>query len=404
MAVIGYYSMLAGAGVTGMVDDIIAAGHTPVMMDTLSATELSQIDALYVWNGSNSGYGQEFLNAMPQITAAIQGGMNMVMFDRAIGVANPSQVLPGTNLTVVRHLSADADLTQTGEADLGSGPASGVNDQSIDGGNYTTHGYATTSSLPPGAEVLMTTGGGNAAQAVGFMYPLGEGMVQFYGIPMDFYNESLQAWENVAINSLNLATLCIGLGQRVRTAAGLRRVEDLRPGDLVWTLDHGFQPLRHLIRHAGRGPLLHLPADLTGADRAILLSPQHRVLLSSPRLHLWTGAAEALAPALALRPWGAPAGPGPVVNLVFDRHEIIAVEGLCVESLLLGRRAGGGVPASTWLALAALRGRNRATQPCRPILRLGLARALISADLAEGACPLVPAPTHAARQRRKEAR
>ena len=71
MAVIGYYSMGLGAGDPGMVDDILAAGHTPLRLETLSPAELGQIDTLYVWNGSNSGYGQEFLNAMPQISALV---------------------------------------------------------------------------------------------------------------------------------------------------------------------------------------------------------------------------------------------------------------------------------------------------------------------------------------------
>ena len=317
MAVIGYYSMMEGYGVSGMADDIIAAGHTPVALDTLSAAELSQIDALSVWNGSNSGYSAEFLNAMPQISAAVANGMNMVVYDRAIGVANPEAVLPGTDLSVVRHLSADADLTEAGEATLGSGPASGVNDTSIDGGNYTTHGYVDAASLPAGAEVLMTTAGGNAAQAVGFMYDFGAGTVQFYGIPMDFYNENRQSWENLATNSLHVAGMSLAEGTRLRCAGGDRRVEDLRPGDLLWTADHGLQPLRHLLRQPQDQRLVVLTE---GCNRRLLLSPQQRVLIASRRLELWTGSAEALVPARAFAAWAAEAAPQPVYNLLMDRH------------------------------------------------------------------------------------
>lgn len=390
MAVIGYYSMGLGAGDPGMVDDILAAGHTPLRLETLSPAELGQIDTLYVWNGSNSGYGQEFLNAMPQISAAVAGGMNMVMFDRAIGVANPTTVLPGTSLTVMRHLSADADLTDAGEDALGSGPGGVVTDSTIDGGNYTTHGYVNASSLPAGAEVLMTTGGGNPDHAVGFIYDFGAGSVQFYGIPMDFYNENKQAWENLAINSLNVATpMCLAAPTRVLTPRGPRPALTLRPGDLVWTRDHGYQPLRHVLRHAGQEPLLHLPPALTGGRRGLVLSARHRLLLASPRLELWTGATEALAPALALRGLARVCPPQPLVNLLFDRHEIIAAEGVLVESLHLGREAGAGLPRAAWLALAALPLRSRATRPCRPFLRLRLAQALIRADLAEGRNPLI---------------
>ena len=393
MAVIGYYSMDWGMGDPGMEDDIIAAGHTPMALDTLSAEELSQVDAIYVWNGNNGGYSAEFIDAMPQIAAAVAGGMDMVMFDRAIGEANPSEVLPGTQLSVVRYLSADADLTDAGEASLGTGPAAGVDDTSIDGGNYTTHGYVDAASLPEGAEVLMTAGGGTPDQAVGFIYSFGAGTVQFYGIPMDYYNEYNQNWENLAINSLNVAVSpqCLAHGTRVATPRGWRCAEQLVPGDLVWTRDHGFQPLRHLLCQTARGPMLTLPPELTGAARPLTLSPQHRILIASPRLEVWTGGAEALAPALALRHWITAAAPAPVVNLLFDRHEVILAEGVLIESLLLGRQVGGGLPRSAWLSLAGHRLRHRAHHACRPILRLGLARALIAADLAEGrrpfACP-----------------
>lgn len=385
MAVIGYYSMMEGFGVSGMADDIIAAGHTPVALDTLSAAELSQIDALYVWNGSNDGYSAEFLNAMPQISAAISNGMNMVFYDRAIGVANPETVLPGTDLTVVRHLSADADLTTAGEASLGNGPAAGVNDTSIDGGNYTTHGYVDAASLPAGAEVLMTTGGGNPAQAVGFMYEFGAGTVQFYGIPMDFYNESNQAWENLAINSLHVAGFCLAEGTRLLCAGGGRRVEDLRPGDLLWTADHGLQPLRHLLWQPAEKRLL----ALTSGQNRLLLSPQHRVLIGSRRLELWTGSREALVPARAFDGWASEVEPRPVYNLLMDRHEILLAEGIAVESLLPTRRWDRLLTRSAPLLLAALRKPGSGWRPCRMILRTGLARALVMADRADGVSPLL---------------
>lgn len=385
MAVIGYYSMMEGYGVSGMADDIIAAGHTPVAMDTLSAAELSQVDALYVWNGSNQGYSAEFLNAMPQISAGVANGMNMVVYDRAIGVANPEAVLPGTDLTVVRHLSADADLTNAGEAALGGGPAAGVNDTSIDGGNYTTHGYVNAASLPAGAEVLMTTAGGNAAQAVGFMYDFGAGTVQFYGIPMDFYNENRQSWENLATNSLHVAGFCLAEGTRMLCAGGRRRVEDLAPGDLLWTADHGFQPLRHLLRQPGEERLL----VLTQGRNRLTLSPQHRVLIASRRLELWTGSPEALVPARAFAGSAPEMAPRPVYNLLLDRHEILLAEGIAVESLLPTRRWDRALSRSAPLLLAALRKPKIGLRPCRMILRKGLARAIVMADLADGLSPLL---------------
>jgi hypothetical protein len=192
MANIGYYSMTAGQGEEGMRDDIIAAGHKPVLITEPDASQLAKLDALYVWNGSNKGYSAEFTNNMPAISDAVHGGMNMVMFDRAIGVANPRGVLPGTKLSHVRAKTRGADPTKAGEASVGNRAGGHIKDASIDGENYKTHGYVEAATLPSGATVLMTLDGGDESKAVGFVYDFGAGSVQFYGIPMDYYNEKNQ--------------------------------------------------------------------------------------------------------------------------------------------------------------------------------------------------------------------
>ncbi|MCP1170321.1 Hint domain-containing protein, partial [Limimaricola sp. ASW11-118] len=68
-------------------------------------------------------------------------------------------------------------------------------------------------------------------------------------------------------------------GTRIATPLGERAVETLRPGDLVLTRDHGFQPLLRL--EVGRSeavdaPLQLMPAALPGLERALRLPPRQR--------------------------------------------------------------------------------------------------------------------------------
>ncbi|WP_022704837.1 Hint domain-containing protein [Pseudorhodobacter ferrugineus] len=338
MANIGYYSMDSGQGMAGMRDDIIAAGHNPIEIFDPSSAQLAGIDALYVWNGDNSGFNAEFLGRMPDITAAVNNGMNMVIFDRATGVANPQLILPGTSLTHVRATTADANLTAAGEADLGNGAGGIITDASLDGGNYTTHGYVNAASLPPGATVLMTLGDNDESKAVGFVYDFGAGSVQYYGIPMDYYNENSQAWENFAINTLEFAAMCLGAGTRVLTYKGYRRVENLRAGQLIWTQDHGFQPLLALVASAaGDGPVVTVPKGVLGNARDLVLSGQHRIYLDGPKLELLTGYDGAFAVVAHIAGLGgitvAPLPNLGFYNLLFAQHEVILADGARVESL-----------------------------------------------------------------------
>lgn len=342
MATIGYYYMDFDEGVDAMRDEIIAAGHTPVQILDLSASELSGVDALYVWNGNNYEYNAEFLDQMPEITAAINGGMNMVFFDRAIGFANPSDVLPGTNLVHVRATTDNADLTDLGEATFGTGLGGSVTDTSLDGGNYTTHGYVEASSLPVGANVLMTLGGGDEANAVGFVYDFGAGTVQYYGIPLDFYTETNPAWHGFAVNTLQFAGMCLAEGTRVLTFRGYRPVEKLRAGQLIWTIENGFQPLVAVIRsEPGAEAGYLLPKGVLGNKRPLLLSAQHRVFLRGPVVELLSGRNGAFALTKHLVGIGGVKALGRsnlrFFNLAFNRHEVILAEGALVESLLVNR-------------------------------------------------------------------
>ncbi len=136
-------------------------------------------------------------------------------------------------------------------------------------------------------------------------------------------------------------------GTLIETPAGPRPVDGLRPGDLVLTLDDGPQPvlrvgrrrlcLADLMADPGLQPV-EIAADALGPglpDRAVRVSPQHRVLFAGAICELLFGAEEVLVPALQLVGQGrARQLPLPLahVQVMFDRHQIVQTHGLWSES------------------------------------------------------------------------
>ena len=149
----------------------------------------------------------------------------------------------------------------------------------------------------------------------------------------------------------NTSLICFAQGALIRTPQGDVRIEDLRPDDLVDTLDNGLQPVRWIGRRTvpGRGcfaPIL-IRKGVFGATSDLLVSPQHRILLNHPRAAILVGEDEVLAPAKHLS-----AHDGVSVSechevtyfhLLLDRHEIIFANGVTSESLHPGAEAMDGL-------------------------------------------------------------
>lgn len=133
---------------------------------------------------------------------------------------------------------------------------------------------------------------------------------------------------------------CFTPGTRIAVPGGEVAIETLKPGDLVMTLDHGAQPVRWIGRRQvdGRGEFapVRFAAGIVGNRRALLVSPQHRMLIGGWQAELYYGEGEVLVAAvqLAVRP-GICRQPQTLVDyvhLMFDRHEIILAEGAPSES------------------------------------------------------------------------
>ncbi|WP_298431039.1 Hint domain-containing protein [uncultured Jannaschia sp.] len=139
---------------------------------------------------------------------------------------------------------------------------------------------------------------------------------------------------------------CFANGTLIETKAGARPVETLAVGDMIRTMDHGWQPIRWIgcRRLADRDlaarpdlkPVRIAPGVL-GNDRALRVSPQHRICVSGWRSELWFGEPTVFVPAKALMACDGvhrDEAPGGVTyyHLLFDRHEVIYSEGCATES------------------------------------------------------------------------
>ncbi len=147
-----------------------------------------------------------------------------------------------------------------------------------------------------------------------------------------------------------LLPACFTPGALIAVPGGEVPIETLRPGDLVATRDHGPRPLRWIGRRtvAGTGDLapVRIAAGAMGNRRPLLVSPQHRMLVTGWRAELLFGEPEVLVAAVHLlaRPGiaRAPRAEVDYVHLLFDEHEIVLAEGAPSESFHPGSRLLAG--------------------------------------------------------------
>ncbi len=150
--------------------------------------------------------------------------------------------------------------------------------------------------------------------------------------------------------------VCFAAGTRIQTSFGEVPVEDLVSGDLIKTSDGSFKPLAMNLCRSVDFKLLQkneklLPVRITSGalgnglpTRDLLVSRQHRLLISSKISERMFGEKETLIAAIRLT-----ALPGIFVDteikavsyhhLLFDTHEVIFAEGAPSESLYSGAEA-----------------------------------------------------------------
>lgn len=180
----------------------------------------------------------------------------------------------------------------------------------------------------------------------------------FDGIVRYFDGDGQKTGDVVFENIENIIP-CFTPGTRIATPRGEVAVEDLREGDRVITRDNGLQEIRWVgARALGAADMEtapHLRPVLVRAgalghglpERDMLVSPQHRLLLTSERAALYFGEREVLAAARHLTGMEGidevRANGTTYIHFMCDRHEVVLSDGAWTESFQPGEQVLDGM-------------------------------------------------------------
>jgi hypothetical protein len=161
---------------------ITASGNTAVALPNLTAASLATVDVVWILNASNVDYNILGGNVAALADWVAAGGI-LSFHDRF--VEDAASVLPGgAGISFTRLLGSDINVLD-GSTTVTNGPGGVIGNTTLDGGNFSNHGYALLGTLPAGALAILSNGTAN--QVVDFYYSFGLGGVYYSTIPMDFY-------------------------------------------------------------------------------------------------------------------------------------------------------------------------------------------------------------------------
>jgi hypothetical protein len=208
-------------------------------------------------------------------------------------------------------------------------------------------------TFPVGSQVELEFAASTATQTF-FYFRINGVNVGLTGADLPAPNQVITTTSNADGQSIAYdLIICFAAGTLIDTPAGPRSVETLMPGDLVHVMDGPARPLRWIgQRHLSEDDLrvrphlrpIRIAEGALDNDRALMVSPQHRMLLSSWRAELMFGEREVLAPAISLVNDQTirqvePEGGVTYVHILFDKHEIVFAEGAPSESFYPGQNA-----------------------------------------------------------------
>lgn len=178
----------------------------------------------------------------------------------------------------------------------------------------------------------------------------------------------------------------------VLSLSEIERVIRFTPGRMIATT-WGSARWTCCVRGTTRSP--GWAAALPGLRVDLVVSPQHRMLLTGGRLRQVTGLSDAFAPARHLLDGGlvvvAPCARLRDIHLLLDAHDVLAANGAACESFLPGSMGLGAFSGRSqdrlFRALPSLRSDpGRYGPPARQVLRAADTRAVWGAALPMGLC------------------
>ncbi len=150
-------------------------------------------------------------------------------------------------------------------------------------------------------------------------------------------------------DSLYVDFVCFARDTMIRTPAGAVPVQDIRPGDKVWTADDPEAVVQWVgsktVFASGNAAPVVFETGAIGNTSPLTVSQQHRILLQNAQASIMFGAEEVLAPACSLLALnGVRLAEGATVtyhHIMFDSHKIVESDGVLTESFFPGETALG---------------------------------------------------------------
>lgn len=156
--------------------------------------------------------------------------------------------------------------------------------------------------------------------------------------------------------------ICFARGTKILTHSGEALIEDLSEGNQILTLDNGLQQIRWIGSRKVPAVRDFAPVVISkgvlGNHADLIVSPQHRVLVSGPVAELLFCEKEVLVPAKFLLSWdGVYRAEMPEVeyfHMLFDTHQIVHANGAPAESFHPGEQALDAVTQDARAEILAL--------------------------------------------------
>jgi Ca2+-binding RTX toxin-like protein len=314
----------------------------------------------------SAGSGQDTLQGVTGNDSFSGGAGN----DSIVGGIGNDTLIAGDGSDTVLG-GDDADYIKAGPGDFVDGGEGGTDSDTLD----------LTGSEPAGGSLNIVFDSGNSE--AGTVY---------------YRDASGTVVNTLTFTNIELVVPCFTENTLIKTPRGEVRATDLQPGDLVHTRDNGMQAVRWVGRRTlSAQDLREVPhlrpvtiqAGALGAnmpERALTVSPQHRMLIASVRTQLWFGEEEVLAAAINLV--GMPGiertevDEVTYVHIMFDHHQIICGDGAWSESFQPGDQSLRGFDEAQRAELAELFpqlvyfGGRRRYLAARPTLKAHEARLL----------------------------
>ncbi len=197
---VGYFTDF-NATTTAPSSSITANSLTALQINDITTFAFNSVKIVLIDETSNVGYSAGLSGRFADLQTYVTNGGILVVHDRSTGNTS-NALLPGHyNTQLVRALDSDINVVTSGNL-LINGPFGTITNTNLDGGNSSSHGYATLGLLPAGAVNYLTDGAGPAGNSVGFSYSLGSGFVYFSGIPLDFYRGGGSAFDTIYGNNV----------------------------------------------------------------------------------------------------------------------------------------------------------------------------------------------------------